>query len=193
MTAAPRGLPQLIALVCAVHALVLWRGLERRAPIDATTGRPAVLTTRWVAPPPAVQVEKPVQALAIAKRMPARATSRQPSVTTPVAAPSTETDTVTAPPPPDPAPATEAEPALRADGIQRAVRESARRKSLATLAGEQLGQPEIHAETALQNGMAAAARGDCLKGGGGGYAGQGLGLLALPLLAIDLARGHCAK
>jgi len=96
--------PQLIALVCALHALVLWLGLEHRTPSDASKAHPS-----------------------------------------------------------------------------------------ATLAGEQLGRPEASAQAALQNGMASAARSDCLKGGGGGYAGQGLGLFALPLLAVDLARGRCAK
>jgi hypothetical protein len=90
-------------------------------------------------------------------------------------------------------PAPDEEPGLRADSIQRAVRESARQKSLATLAGDQLGRPNASAQTALQKGVASAALGDCLKGGDGGYGAQGLGLLALPLLAVDLARGRCAK
>jgi hypothetical protein len=193
MTTAPRGLPQFIALVCALHAWVLWLGLEHRVPSDASKPRPAAVTARWVAPPPAVQAVVPARAQAVLKRPPLRGEIRLPAAPAAAAGPSLETDTVTASPAPVPVPPVEAEPALRADNIQRAVRESARRKSLSTLAGEQLGRPETSTETALQNGMASAARSDCLKGGDGGYAGQGLGLLALPLLAIDLARGHCAK
>jgi len=194
MTVAPRGLSQFIALVCALHAWVLWLGLERRAPGDASKPRPAAVTARWIAPPPAVQAEAPAPAQAALKRLPLRGERRRhaaPEATT--TAPSTETDTATASPPPAPVLPVEAEPVLRADSIQRAVRESARRKSLSTLAGEQLGRPQPNAGTVLQNGMASAARSDCLKGGDDGYARQGLGLFALPMLAIDLARGRCTK
>ncbi len=83
------------------------------------------------------------------------------------------------------------EPALRTDGIQRAVRESARRKSVAESANEQLGHQPANAQAALRDGMASAARSDCLKGGEGGYANAGLGLLALPLLAADAVTGRC--
>lgn len=194
MTVAPRGLSQFIALVCALHALALWLGLERRAPGDASKPRPAAVAARWIAPPPAVQAEAPAPAQAALKRPPLRGESRRPAVPEAAAAPSTEPDTAAASPLPAPAPPVEeAEPALRADSIQRAVRESARRKSLSTLAGEQLGRPQPNAGTVLQNGMASAARSDCLKGGDDGYANQGLGLFALPLLAIDLARGRCTK
>jgi hypothetical protein len=193
MTVAPRGLSQFIALVCALHALALWLGLERRAPGDASTPRPAAVLARWIAPPPVVRADAPAPVRAELKPPSLRGQSRRPAAPEAAAAPSTETDTATASPPPGPAPPVEAEPALRADSVQRAVRETVRRKSLSTLAGDQLGRPEANAETALQNGMASAARSDCLKGGDDGYARQGLGLFALPMLAIDLARGRCTK
>lgn len=88
-------------------------------------------------------------------------------------------------------PTTAPEPPLRSDGIQRAVRESARHKGVAELANEQLGHQPIDAQAALRAGMASAARSDCLKGGEGGYAHAGLGLFALPLLVVDAATGRC--
>jgi hypothetical protein len=194
MTTPSRGLPQLVALVCALHALVLWLGLEHRAPSDAPKPHSVAVTTRWIAPPPAVQTNEPVPAQAASKLLPMHGARHLPAVpsvpATPAAAaaPSIETETATALPP-----APDAEPVLRADSIQRAVRESARHKSLATLAGDQLGRPDASTQTALQKGVASAGLGDCLKGGDGGYGAQGLGLLALPMLAVDLARGRCAK
>jgi hypothetical protein len=142
-----------------------------------------------------VQADESAPAQVASKRLPvpgARhhlpAVSSLPSPPAAAAAPSTETETATALPP-----APDAEPALRADSIQRAVRESARHKSLATLAADQIGRPDASTQTALQKGVASAGLGDCLKGGDGGYGAQGLGLLALPMLAVDLARGRCAK
>lgn len=194
MTTPSRGLPQLVALVCALHALVLWLGLERRAAREAPKSSPPTVTTRWIAPPPVVQADESAPVQVASKRLPvpgARHLPAAPFVPSPpaaAAAPSTEAETAAAlPPVPD------AEPPLRADSIQRAVRESARHKSLATLAADQIGRPDASTQTALQKGVASAGLGDCLKGGDGGYGAQGLGLLALPMLAVDLARGRCAK
>ncbi|MBC7993577.1 MAG: hypothetical protein H7Z15_10085 [Rhizobacter sp.] len=97
---------------------------------------------------------------------------------------------VEAPPTESAAPAA-TEPALRADAVQRAVRESARQKGLATRVDEQLGNAPAGAQEALRKGIASGARGDCLKGGEGGYANANMGLLALPLLVLDAASGRC--
>jgi hypothetical protein len=71
------------------------------------------------------------------------------------------------------------------------VRESARQKGLATRVDEQLGNVPADAQKALREGIASGARGDCLKGGEGGYANSGMGLFALPLLVVDAATGRC--
>ncbi|MBC7993468.1 MAG: hypothetical protein H7Z15_09535 [Rhizobacter sp.] len=49
------------------------------------------------------------------------------------------------------------------------------------------------AQERLRHGMGSAARGDCAKGGEGGYAHSGMGLFALPLLMFDAVSGRCAK
>jgi hypothetical protein len=183
-----RRIATAFAATLALHALVLWWVVAPRVRTAWTHALGPVMSTRWLAAP-ALPGEVQVQEAAPRPVTRARATARGGR---PAAAPADEAAAPLSDPlpvqselPPTP------EPAWRVDGIQRAARESARRKGLAELADEQLGQRPASADAALREGMASAARSDCLKGGEGGYANAGLGLLALPLLAADLAAGRC--
>jgi len=187
MTTPPRGLAVLIVLVCALHVAVLWRGFVMRVPGDQAAREAPAMSTRWVVLP-VQQRSEPEPLLAALARKPARGHKPAPGA---AAEPPPAAATDTAAPAPvftEPAPR---EPAWRPDGVQRAAREAAQRKGLAELSDERLGQQPLDAQAALRRGVASAARGDCLKGGEGGYANSGLGLLALPLLVVDAATGRC--
>ena len=169
----------------ALHALVVWWVVAPRVHVAWPHALGPVMSTRWLAAP------APPGEVQVAPRPVARARAKARGVR-PVAAPADEA----AAPRSDPLPVQSElpptpEPVWRIDGIPRAARASARRKGLAELADEQLGQRPAGANAALRDGMASAARSDCLKGGEGGYANVGLGLLAFPLLAADLAAGRC--
>ena len=93
----------------------------------------------------------------------------------------------------EPAPAA---PSVRSridpDSIARAGREAARAPSWARQSDELIGRtPPPSAQQKLAADTAAAAKSDCLKGGEGGYAKQGLGLFAIPFLIVDAATGQC--
>jgi hypothetical protein len=189
MRALPPCLRRTLIGVVLVHAAVLWWLAQQGM---ASPGRPvrAPLLVRWLqslaAPPAAL----PPPAASVATRAPrAKAENRLPAA---IPAPSSQESTAL---PQTLSPATVALPTtpLRADGIQRAARESARRIGLAELSDERLGQRPVSAQAALSAGVASAAQGDCFKGGEGGYAHSGIGLLALPLLALDVASGRCRK
>lgn len=180
MTTLPRGLAVLIVLVCALHVVVLWRGFVMRVPSDEAAREAPAISARWlVLPVPRRPEPEPV--LAAPARKPTRGRKPAPGPAAADTAAQAPVLTETAP----------HEPALRPDGVQRAAREAARRKGLAELSDERLGQQPIDAQTALRRGVASAAHGDCLKGGEGGYANSGMGLLALPLLVFDAATGRC--
>jgi hypothetical protein len=76
--------------------------------------------------------------------------------------------------------------------IARASREAARAPSLAQQSNELLAhRPPPSAQQKLASEVASAAKGECLKGGPGGYDKQHYGLLAIPLLVFDAATGQC--
>lgn len=180
-----RRIGSVVAAVCVLHALLLTYGLSLRKSVDAEVPHAPAMSTRWVDAPLA-QETAVTPATQLPDWRPARRVQRAGEVTAqPVAAPQI---TQAAPLPPEIA---APEPPLRADSVQRAARESARQKGLATRVDEQLGLSSVDAQTALREGIASGARGDCLKGGEGGYANAGMGLLALPLLVLDAASGRC--
>lgn len=180
-------------MVCALHALLLAWGLSLRVNVDTGVFHAPAMSTRWVAAPrvqeaavtPAAKSPKSPKSPKSHDRGPARRVQRAAEV---VAQPVDSPPITPAEPPPEIA---APEPALRADSVQRAARESARQKGLATRVDEQLGRAPVDAQTALREGIASGARSDCLKGGEGGYANAHMGLLALPLLVIDAATGRC--
>jgi hypothetical protein len=188
MTVVPlRRIAPVLWTVCAVHALLLWWVFsQRQISSEALTPVP-VMSARWLTGAPAKQDEPVVtprpSATAVRAAAP-RARRETASPREPVPA-----DPVAQPGPAAPA----VEPPLLADSIQHAVREAARHKGLGVSADEQLGRAPVDAQAALRSGMASAAHGDCLKGGEAGYARSGMGLLALPMLALDLVAGRCAK
>lgn len=85
-------------------------------------------------------------------------------------------------------------PNLDPDSIQRAARQAARSRSLVQQSNELIGtKPTPTAQEQLGAQVARSAKGDCLKGGEGGYEKQNFGLLAIPFLIADAARGNCRK
>ena len=74
---------------------------------------------------------------------------------------------------------------LNSPAIRRAIRDAARRPSMADL-----GDAGPGVDRKLGEAIAAGARGDCLKGE---YVGGGMGLLSLPFLAIAKLRDQCSK
>lgn len=190
MTAQQRGLATALALVSVLHLVLLWGLRPERAANDGVLRQAPVVLARWLSPP-AVHNPEQLPAPTGAQRPSGRVVSRAAAQSV-ERAPQAEVQGAAAPlVEPAAVAADTVEPVLRADGIQRAAREMARRKGLAELSDEHLGQQPVDAQAALGRGVASAARGDCLKGGEGGYANSGLGLLALPLLAVDLAAGRC--
>jgi hypothetical protein len=190
MCAWPRRLQLTLFGVVLAHAGVLWWLVQHGA---ANTSRPIVppLLVRWL-PPPALPPHLPPAASKLPPiHKPQGAVAPRPAAPAPQVLANEEAATPQASlQPPTDGPAA---PALRADSIARAARESARRKGVAELSDERLGQQPVSAQAALGAGVAAAARGDCLKGGEGGYANSGLGLLALPVFVLDVARGRCRR
>lgn len=183
-----RRIGPVAAAVCALHALLLGWALSLRVGVDRGAPQAPAMSTRWLAAPPAPErdvtpVAQGPERGSVRRVRRAAETTVQPAVvpqTTPAELPSSESTEPVA-----------AEPALRADSVQRAARETAQQKGLAARVDEQLGRSPVNAQTALREGMASGARGDCLKGGEGGYANAGMGLLALPLLVLDAASGRC--
>ena len=182
-----------MAMVAGLHALLLGWLFAHRPHTDVVLKPAPAISTRWLAAPASAgEPQRP--APSVPARVTVKRESREPrELREPRAAAPVEDTAVL---PSDPLPSAGVlpavpEPALRADSIQRAARESVRRKGLAELADEQLGPPPVDAQAALRKGMASAARSDCLKGGDSGYAHQGMGLFALPLLAADAITGRC--
>jgi hypothetical protein len=185
-----RRIAPAIAAVIVLHALVVWWGFGQQAHTGAPHASAPVMLTRWLAAPaPPAELQAPARPAPPRGTAPgvrrAAAPAREVAATPSNTVPSESVSPAASELPTGP------EPPLRTDGIQRAARESARHKGLAELASEQLGHQPVGAQAALRSRMASAARSDCLKGGEGGYAHSGLGLLALPLLVVDAASGRC--
>ncbi|HEX3140071.1 MAG TPA: hypothetical protein VHQ87_08455 [Rhizobacter sp.] len=191
MTALPRGIGPALVTVCVLHGLLLWLAFTQRSPVGAADALAPVMVTRWVvsplAPPPLQPQLPPLAAPAGPQRATARGTQRVPVSPPALPVPGAAAEPTESAQPPQPA-----EPAW-AGSIERAARDTARVRGLAVQSDERLGQQSADAQAGLRAGVASAAHSDCLKGGEGGYARSGMGLLALPMLAMDLAAGRCAK
>lgn len=80
------------------------------------------------------------------------------------------------------------------DSVTRAARQAAGSRSLARESDDILGAARApSAQERLGHEVARSAKGDCLKGGEGGYDKQGYGLFAIPFLIVDAARGNCRR
>lgn len=182
----PRRIAPAIGLVCALHAWLLWWAFAHHMASDAVMPSAPVMSTRWLAPKAiAREAESRVAAPSTLARAMGPRDRRVAAPLTEGASPREAPAQSMQPLPP--------EPALRIDDVQRAARELALRKGVAEMADEQLGRQPVDAQAALRNGMASSARGDCLKGGEGGYANAGMGLFALPLLVLDAASRRCGN
>lgn len=186
-----------VAVSVGAHAALLalaWTAWKVGQPASAAVPPVVVRMIEWVAPAPpepvaqaeperghrAESVRRPTNQL----RMPAdpSATSDEAGeATSPVAS----APAVSSPP---------STPSLDPDSIQRAARQAARSRSLVQQSNDLIGtQPPPTAQEQLGAKVARSAKGDCLKGGEGGYDRQHLGLLAIPFLIVDAAAGNCRK
>lgn len=193
-----------LAVLCVVtlHGALLWRwqgaltGPARPAgltpPLRVTLRlippRPAPLPTplprRPETPFPAATVRLPVATLSRPRLPP-------PASAAPAAAAPLNRSVISITPPEAAASAALAELSLLdTEASRRAIRASARTPSLSALAAAASEEPRpASAQERLGDGVKAAGKGDCLKGE---YAGAGMGILSLPLIALAAARGACA-
>lgn len=183
-----------LAGVLALHlALILVLGnarIARRAALPAPR-----VSLRLIPPVPPVATRPNIEPAAVRRATPTN-TRKAPSTapiesappTLPVADPPTAAFTA-----PDPAAsAAVAPPSLMdTDATRRAIRASARAPSLGGQLAQSRDEPRRPGPNdRLADGVRSAGQGDCLKGE---YAGAGMGLLSLPLLAAAALAGHCAK
>ena len=190
MTTPQTRIACLAAGVTVLHGLLLWTWAAHLPASGGPMHAPVVLA-RWL-PPPTVRNDDRSPAPAAVSRARSRSVrpQPQPQPQPSSAGPDAQAQTTVEAAQPGGA---SLEPALRVDGIQRAARELSRRRGLAELSDDMLGQHAVDAQAALRAGVASAARSDCLKAGEGGYAHSGLGLFALPVLVFDAATGGCRK
>ena len=188
-----------VTVSVAAHAALLafaWTFWQAGQPTTAAVPSVVVRMIEWVAPAMPEPVAEPerVRRADPLPRTGARPTNRSPANIDP-AAPSDEAIEPASPVadvPVNPAPSTT--PTLDPDSIQRAARQAARSRSLVQQSNELIGtQPPPTAQEQLGAQVARSAKGDCLKGGEGGYDKQHFGLLAIPFLIVDVARGNCRK
>lgn len=183
-----------LAGVLALHlALIVALGNARIAQ-RAALPAPRV-SLRLIAPEPPVAPRPIIEPDVVRRRAPTRthqAPSTAPTERAPPTTPAADLPSAGFSAP-DPAASTAvAQPSLMdSDATRRAIRASARAPSL----GDQLAQSrdEPHRpgpNDRLADGVRNAGQGDCLKGE---YAGAGMGLLSLPLLAAAALAGRCAK
>ncbi len=184
---ARRAPAAVLLAVLVLHGLAL-ASLPRVAPAREASRRLAAVLVQ-VAPPAVAPSEVAPQArtapaAARSRSMPARRAAVPP----PRAETSPETGTAPA------APETAEAPAplqLDTEATRRALRALGRApRSAAELAAQDPRGPQRAAGTRLAAGMAGAALGDCMRGE---YAGSGMGLLSLPMLALAEARGKCSS
>ena len=186
MTSPQTRIASLAALVVVLHGLLLWVGAARLPVAGGPVHAPVMLVRSL--PPPAGQADDWPLAPAAVSRPRSRGVPQK--TVAPGTLPQAQGEAPVEAAQPG---AVAGEPALRVGAIQRAARELSRRRGLAELSDDKLGQRAVDAQAALRAGVASAARSDCLKGGEGGYANSGLGLFALPLLVFDAAAGGCRK
>lgn len=186
-----------VAVSLAAHAVLIafawtaWQAGQQAAPISESV---MVRMIEWVAPaPPAVEQERrrprepdrrPAQH-GVTRTPPSEDSQALPVDAVQPAEPFADSPATAAPP---------ATPALDPDSIQRAARQAARSRSLVQQSNDLIGtKPPPTAQEQLGAQVARSAKGDCLKGGEGGYEKQGLGLLGIPFLIVDAATGNCRK
>lgn len=176
-----RRIAPALIVVCGLHALLLWEAAMRTFQVDAELPSAPVMATRWIEAP---RVQPPAMERAPAV-VPRRASVPQgPRPAEPVnEAPVTAVASPAAEVPIAPT----SEPALRIDGIDRAVREAARLPGLAVQSDALLEARPASASQRLERGVASAGKADCL----GPERGMALGLFALPMMAIDAVTGRC--
>ena len=158
-------------------------------PVTAVSARPAAAPGR--SGPAAAQAETPALQVPAAAALPpspaVAGDSRADDESGRVAVPS---------PGPSPAAAASAPspgggPWLDTPGSRRAIREAARRESLAEQHARATEAPvPASVDDRLGAAIALGARGDCLKGE---YAGGGMGLLSLPFWIAAEVRGRCRR
>jgi hypothetical protein len=181
----------LLVLVLALHAVLiaaLWRTLHSRR-VDVPQERHSVLWITAAAPlaapalPPAAlprgAATKPERARpappADAPLPPHESTWVQPAAVAEAAPPAASA--ASAPP----------ERLLDSAATRLALRQLARQPLLHERAAAATDDPIRRSDTALAQGVAEAGLADCLKDGVPG------GILGIPLLAVQVARGKCAK
>lgn len=204
-TAKPRSRPiwlPLLLLVAAVHLLLLQLAQQalRTVPTPTTAqhGAALVLLPPIVAPrkaPPPAEPDEP-------KRRPQRPAKPAPSapLTHEVAAPAdsdSATDSATdaaptaTPASPQPARAATGGGLLDSEATRNAIREAARKPSIAEQGARASGaNAALSEQQRLGQEIARSAIGDCLKGE---YAGSGMGLLSLPFWLMAELGDKCRR
>lgn len=196
----PIWLP-LLLLVAVAHLLLLQLVQHALRPARTPTAAPhesvLVLLPPVVLPhevPPPAEPDEP-------KRRPRRLTKPpRPAPAAPAAPTAAPADTAAAAAPaartPEPAPQAAAPaPAggklLDSDASRKAIREAARKPSMADLGAQASGaNAALSEQEQLGREIARGAIGDCLKGE---YAGSGMGLLSLPFWLMAELRDKCRR
>ncbi|MBT9596567.1 MAG: hypothetical protein IV094_11325 [Vitreoscilla sp.] len=174
-------------LVLGLHALLLvglWQTLRHRS-VPLRVEPPAVLWLRPPAPVPPVAAPRPRRGAPATGAAPAAAAAALPSVPLPAG----ESQWVAAAPEP-PASAASAPPAERlldSAATRAAIRLAGQSPLLHERAAAATGQGIERSDTALAEQVAQAGLADCMKAPVPG------GLLGIPLLAVQVARGKCGK
>ncbi len=177
------------AAAIALH-LLAWLALTAafdRVDLRVGAERSTTLVKIALAPPPPARMPAPAPAPAKAKPAPRRA--HEPPIA--VDKPSTAI-TLPAPEPvaaaaPAPGPASAPRPMLDPEATRRAILAVARDPSLSGMARD--ADPAPGANERLAQGLAAGAKGDCMKSE---YLGAGAGLISIPFLLAAEAMGKCS-
>ncbi|MDP9604953.1 UNVERIFIED_ORG: hypothetical protein J2W38_004754 [Variovorax paradoxus] len=185
------ALPALVLAVAAMHAVALWLLVIATGPNGSGAPRPAKrVVMELVQIAPEAKIEPPAPPKQAAARAATAPSPRTGFVRTPrpvrnnvIAAPSEA--------PESPQAASPAPLILHSESTRRALRDIGRERSFADRTGQDLdGAPRSALDSRLSAGVAAAARGDCMKGQ---FKGSNMGLLSLPALALAAANGECAR
>lgn len=184
--------PGALAGVVALHALLvlaLWQSLRSRE-LDVPVEPHALV---WINALPA----RPTRAAAPSAKPPRQQVAvrtRPPAPARPLAALAPHESTWV-----EPAPAVAAAPAasaassppverlLDSDATRAAIRQAGRLPLLQERAAAAAGERIARTDTGLAGGVAAAGLADCMKDPVPG------GILGIPLIAVQVARGKCAK
>lgn len=200
----PMWLPLLLVVV-ALHLLLLQLAQQalRATPIAITQPTatlvllpPSVVPRKALPSPPPPPSEPKPRLQRLPDRAPPTPPAAAPRVAAPAASPAPGAATATAAVP-DAAPAHAAASAsapgalLDSEATRNAVRELARKPSMAELGAQATGAAApLSEQQRLGNEIARGAIGDCLKGE---YAGSGMGLLSLPFWLMAELREKCRR